>query len=98
MPQTRTISKNNTTISRNDRGLVVVTLHQTPVVTIDYLGGCITFNNGGYVTATTATRINQVCNEYGLAFGVSRKQGIMYLHNRKLGTIEAFGRSITVNL
>lgn len=64
MGQTQRISKNNTKI---DGG--VVWLHQTAIVEVDDNMN-ITLNSGGWRTATTKTRMNQVANEWNLGFQV----------------------------
>ena len=74
MSQTQTISRNNTTVSTHG-GKTEVTLHSTVIVSYDDVS--ITLNNGGWNTATTVTRMNQVSNEKGLCFWVSRRGGVM---------------------
>jgi hypothetical protein len=72
MSQTQRISKNNTTIAPRD-GYTTVTLHATDIVKIS--ADRIILNTGGYLTATTCTRINQVANEWNLGFCVGRSKG-----------------------
>lgn len=74
MAQLNKVSRNNTTINK-DGEKVVVTLHQTPVVTFD--SKTIVLNNGGWVTTTTCTRMTQVSREYELGYSVGRKKGVM---------------------
>lgn len=73
MSQTQRISRNNTTIAHHPDGTRVVTLHRTPVVTVT--DDTVVLNTGGWFTATTRTRITQVCNEWGLGWGVSVRKG-----------------------
>lgn len=72
MSQVQRISKNNTTIyhhtgPHNDQRQVW--LHQTCVVTVT--PDEIVLNTGGWYTATTRTRMNQVSNEWRLGYSVS---------------------------
>ena len=76
MAQQHTLSKNNTTVKTRD-GETVVTLHHTDVVRFD--DKQITLDNGGWVTATTCTRMNQASSQFGLGFRVSRKDGGMFV-------------------
>lgn len=89
MPQTQRVSKNNTVVICTN-GLTTVILHSTPVVTIDRNSKTVTFNNDGWITATTATRMNQACNEFGVPYCVGRKQGVMSARNHKTGQEFAF--------
>ena len=68
MGQQTRISKNNTKVERVG-AYNVVTLHGTPVVKL-HSNGTVTLNSGGWRTATTKTRINQVATEWGLGFRV----------------------------
>lgn len=91
MSQVQRISKNNTTIhhhtgSNNDQRQVW--LHQTCIVTVT--PDEIVLNTGGWYTATTRTRMNQVSNEWGLGYGVSfadkpsvRYRGQVYYFDEK---------------
>jgi hypothetical protein len=72
VPQTQKISKNNTVILEKN-GIETVILYQTPIVKIGEK--TIELNTGGYNTATTRNRMNQVSNEKGLGFYVSSKAG-----------------------
>ena len=85
MAQTQRISRNNTAILKDSvTGLRTVVLHSTAILTQN-ADGTVTLRHGGYVTATTATRINQACNQWDLGIGVSRKNGVMYGHPRGTG-------------
>lgn len=79
MPQLERISRNNTTIRSNEVN-VVVTLHGTDIVT--YNDVSITLYTGGYNTATTRNRMNQVSNERGLEYRVTTKDGQLYVSYR----------------
>jgi hypothetical protein len=57
-------------------GMTKVIYHGTPVVSFD--AQKIVLNTGGYVTATTATRMNQAANQFNLGYYVSRRGGTMY--------------------
>ena len=79
MAQTSRISRNNTTIERDQQGRITrVTLYRTPVVTVLYLS-CgkreVSINNGGYNTVTTQTRVNQTLSVLGVKARYSRAGG-----------------------
>lgn len=74
MSQTQRICTNNTAILRETDGTVKVILHRTAIVTITP-DGRIILNSGGYQTATTRTRMNQVANEWKLGFQVFQHRG-----------------------
>ena len=61
MAQQSKIGTHATTISRTD-GKTVVTYHDTPVVTLD-ADGTITLDSGGWRSATTKPRMNQVASQ-----------------------------------
>lgn len=63
------IGKTATSVSRDEFGILRVTYHSTPVVTV-YPNGRIDLNHGGYMTATTKTRMNQSSNQLHLGFNV----------------------------
>lgn len=67
------ISKNNTRILKDNKGVETVILYDTPIVTIS--PKTIELNTGGFNTNTTRNRMNQVSNEKGLGFFVSSKAG-----------------------
>ena len=61
-----------------DRGNIThVTFHSTDVVTFDDL--TVKLDNGGYWTATTKVRMNQVANEFGLGFQVYQHKGVWFV-------------------
>lgn len=70
MSQQHRISKNNTSMI-HDGSTTHVILHSTRIVTITPY--TITLNSGGYQTATTKTRMNQVSNEMRLGYQVYQK-------------------------
>lgn len=93
MPQTQHISRNNTRIIK-DEGKVIVMLHSTPVVTIDYDTSIVTYNTGGWNTATTFTRMQQVNNEYNLPYSCGRAKGTPHATRRSDGTRFDFKGSV----
>lgn len=98
MGQTSRISKNNTVILK-ENGITTVILHNTPVVTIDENKRLVTFNNGGWVTATTQVRMTQVCRQYNLAYSIGRAKGDMSCRNYVTGQEWQFdGKTLTVPL
>lgn len=72
MAQQYKVSKNNTKI-RQEGGYTIVRLHDTDVVKFN--DAEVILNSGGWLTATTRTRMNQTCNQYALGCGVSSKGG-----------------------
>ena len=76
MAQTSKVSRNNTAVIKDGKKIQVV-LHSTIVVSFD--DKKIQLNNGGWITTTTAVRMNQASNEYGLGYYVSRQNGEMFV-------------------
>jgi hypothetical protein len=76
MPQMSKVSKNNTCVGRDGKK-ITITLHNTQVVSFD--DKKIILDHGGWVTTTTAARMNQASNEFNLGYYVSRKAGEMYV-------------------
>lgn len=72
MPQLHKISRNNTRFHAIENGIEVL-LHNT--VIFRRVGKRITLDTGGFFTATTRNRMNQVANEFGLPFSVSFAAG-----------------------
>ena len=68
----------NTKITR-DGYSTIVRLHGTPVVEYSAQSGVLVLNSGGYRTATTKRRINEVANEWGLGFYVYQKAKEWYI-------------------
>ncbi|MGL5934100.1 MAG: hypothetical protein ACRCZI_00605 [Cetobacterium sp.] len=95
MAQTTKISKNNTAIVKHADGSRAVVLHSTEIVRV-YSDGAIKLDNGGWVTVTTATRMNQVANEWGLGFAVGRKKGVMSVRVHATGEEMSFNRKISI--
>jgi hypothetical protein len=71
MAQQHKIGTHATTISRID-GKMIVTYHNTPVVTVDP-DGTVTLDSGGWRSATTKTRINQTASQLDLRFRVYQR-------------------------
>jgi len=76
MTQQYRIGKVATHIHR-DGDKVTVYYHDTPVVSFD--DNRIVLKNGGWYTATTRTRMNQVSNTYGLGYGVYQRNFKWYV-------------------
>lgn len=72
MGQQTRIGRVATSIRREQDGTLKVTYHSTPVVTV-FPNGRIDLNHGGWMSATTKTRMNQASNELGLGFSVWQK-------------------------
>jgi len=71
MTQQSTIGKCATTVSTDDDGWTNVVYHETTVV--KFKNGKVILNSGGWRTATTKNRMNQVSNQFGLGFGVYQR-------------------------
>jgi len=96
MSQTHRINRNNTTVTTLPDGTRVVVLHKTPVVTA-HADGRVTFCTGGWFTATTRTRINQVCSEWGIPWRVGFTKAANAARNYVTGEVREFvGDSLTV--
>ena len=76
-----------TTIEHNNAGCIVVTYHNTQVVSIDKQSGFITFDTGGYETATTRRRMNQACNTFALPFRAYIEDFALYVENLNTGKV-----------
>lgn len=77
MAQRNTIGRVATTIKDTPQA-VTVTYHATDVFTLDRVNNTVTFDTGGWFTATTKTRMNQACNQYGVEIKVYSKDGDWY--------------------
>jgi hypothetical protein len=71
MAQQNRLGKGNTTVSSEDKGVMVVTFHNTQIV--KFTGREIILNSGGWKTSTTKTRMNQASNQFHLGYSVSQK-------------------------
>ncbi len=72
MAQMSRVSGVATAISTDADGVMRVSYHSTPVVTV-YPNGRIDLDSGGWFTVTTKTRMNQASNQFGLGFKVFQK-------------------------
>ncbi len=73
------IGKVATTVGRDADGVLRVTYHATPVVTV-YPNGRIVLDTGGWFTVTTRNRMNQAAQELGLSFVVYQKAFDWYVN------------------
>jgi hypothetical protein len=64
----------NTTIRRSGNVISAV-LHNTEIIKLDNEAGTVTFDNGGWSTATTIRRLNQIADDLSLPFNFSRAGG-----------------------
>lgn len=79
MAQQQILGKGNTTVSTSD-GFTKVTFHNTEVV--KYNEDKIVLDSGGWMTATTKTRMNQASNQFGLGYRVFQKKGDWFVHHK----------------
>lgn len=80
MPQIQRVKGVATSIRTEHLGKnpsTIIQYHDTDVVSFNTEE--IVLNNGGYITVTTRTRMNQASNQFGLGYHVSIKQGEMYV-------------------
>jgi hypothetical protein len=66
------VGKVATRVARDEKGILRVTYHSTVVVEA-HPSGKIILSHGGWMTATTKTRMNQASNQYSLGFYVWQK-------------------------
>lgn len=85
MPQLNRISRNNTKVARYTDN-TMVTLHSTIIVNVTRER--ILLYTGGWFTATTRNRMNQVSNEMGLGYRVEQHKGLWRV--RYQGRVEHF--------
>ena len=68
MGQQSQVGRTATTIHTNEQGQTQVIYHSTPVVSFNQ--SQIYLNHGGWMTATTKTRMNQAARQYNLGYRV----------------------------
>lgn len=76
MSQQHTIGKSHTTVRTLDDGSKSVVYHSTEVVRYWPDQRKVRFCTGGWRTATTRTRMNQACNQFGIPLSVSFAQSV----------------------
>jgi hypothetical protein len=76
------IGTHKTTVSVRD-GMICVTYHNTDVVRFN--DSIIELDTGGYYTATTARRMNEASDCFGLGYHVKRERG-EYVVSLKTGS------------
>lgn len=76
MAQQHQVGRTATTISTED-GETRVTYHSTAVV--KFTAKRVTLNSGGWMTATTKTRMNQASRQFGLGYSVFQKMYVWYV-------------------
>jgi hypothetical protein len=67
------LSMHRTTIHTTKEGYTTVVYHSTPIVS--YNSHEITLNTGGFWTATTKKKMNQVSDMFNLGYKVYQKKG-----------------------
>lgn len=73
MPQQQHLAAKRTTSVRREGAKTVVRYFSTPVVTFD--GDSVTLRDGGYLTATTKTKMNQASSQFALGYHVAQRAG-----------------------
>lgn len=88
-----TIGTHKTTVYQNERNMTAVRYHQTEVVQFD--GNKVILDSGGWHSATTKKRMNQVSETHGLGFTVYQKnfEWLVDFH----GTTIPFTDGMTLN-
>lgn len=87
---------NNTYVERLDNGDIVIRLHWTRIVTFynPNNGGGLSLNDGGFKTATTKRRINELLPD-GLTLYADRKT--WWIADRDAGTRYTFANVSRIN-
>ncbi len=67
-----------TTVARDEDGILRVTYHGTPVVTV-HPNGKIVLDTGGWRSVTTKTRMNQASHQLNLGFTVYQRDFDWYV-------------------
>lgn len=78
MAQQYKLGTTATAVFTDDDGMTVIVYHSTPVV--KFGTETIKLNNGGYLTATTKTRMNQASNQFDLGYSVTQKDGEWFVN------------------
>ena len=78
MAQQYKIGTHATTVARDSEGVLRVTYHATPVVTV-YPNGRIDLNTGGWLSLTTKARMNQASSQLSLGFHVWQRNFDWYV-------------------
>ena len=77
------LGKGNTTV-KTENGTTTITFHATDIV--KFSSEAIQLDSGGWLTATTKTRMNQASNQFDLGYSVFQKGGAWFVKT-KSGTI-----------
>jgi hypothetical protein len=78
MGQMQRVGVAATIITTDETGLTIVTYHQTQVVRFNPT--VIVLDTGGWFTATTKARMNQVSNQFRLGYQVYQKDFQWYVN------------------
>jgi hypothetical protein len=78
MAQQQKIGSTHTTVVNTDKELIV-TFHVTQVVKVNKITGTVTLDNGGWLTPSTKTRMNQTSGQFGYKWNVRQKGGIWFV-------------------
>lgn len=80
MAQQTKIGRHKTTFGVKD-GILSVVYHSTEVVRADLNRRTVIFNNGGYETATTKTRMNQALRQFNIPLSVLQADYEWFVNN-----------------
>jgi len=81
------IGTHNTSVTHLDNGNIAVDYMGTRIVIANPQTGEVQLDNGGWITATTARRMNELADTYSMQFQVSRRGGKMRVHHIVDGVI-----------
>jgi len=95
MTQLARIGSTATVVERDENGVLRVTYHGTPVVTV-FPDGKIVLNHGGWMSVTTKVRMNQASSQLSLGFSVFQKDFAWFVEFSG-ETLPFDGREITLN-
>lgn len=79
-------TKRATTVIDDGEGFTACIYHQTKVVR--WSEDSVILNSGGYQSATTKTRMNEVSREYGLGYHVFQKDHVWFVQLPSGETVE----------
>lgn len=85
-----------TLIVRQDGDVHTWRLYETDIVSVNRKTREITLNSGGYLTATTRARMNQISEICALGFRVYTHQGIWWVQADGVEIDRLFGDGMTV--
>lgn len=81
---------NNTNIQENNKGYIVVKLYETEIVKFNRFH--IILNSGGFRTATTKRRMNEISSRFNLKFFVYQHKKEWYIDSQETKKIPFYDK------